>query len=45
MTGKRYLDAEDQEVHKTVNSNMPENFMRSANAPEINAGVIMANIS
>jgi hypothetical protein len=28
-----------------MNSSMAENRMRSANAPQINAGVIMANMS
>src|ERR1041385_635336 len=32
-------------VQRTVNSSMPENFMRSANAPEISAGVMTANMS
>src|SRR5215469_1817571 len=32
-------------AHNTVNSNIALNFMRSANAPEINAGVMMANMS
>ncbi len=31
--------------HSVVNSSMALNFMRSANAPEINAGVMMANIN
>ena len=31
--------------HSTVNSSMALNFMRSANAPQINAGVMMANIN
>ena len=32
-------------THSTVNSSIALNFMRSANAPEISAGVMMANIS
>ena len=31
--------------HSTVNSSMALNFMRSANAPEMSAGVMMANMS
>jgi hypothetical protein len=31
--------------HKTVNTSMALNFMRSANAPAISAGVMMANIN
>ncbi len=31
--------------HSIVNSSMALNFMRSANAPEISAGVMMANIN
>ncbi len=31
--------------HKTMNSTMALNFMRSAKAPVINAGVMMANIN
>ena len=32
-------------LHSTVNSSIALNFMRSAKAPEISAGVMMANIS
>ena len=32
-------------AHSIVNSSMALNFMRSANAPEISAGVMMANIN
>jgi hypothetical protein len=32
-------------LHRTVNSSMALNFIRSANAPEIKAGVMMANIN
>ncbi len=32
-------------IHKTMNSSMALNFMRSAKAPEISAGVITANIN
>ena len=32
-------------LHRTVNRSMALNFMRSANAPEIKAGVMMANMS
>ena len=31
--------------HSVVNSSMALNFMRSAKAPEISAGVMMANIN
>ena len=31
--------------HSVMNSSMAENFIRSANAPEISAGVMMANIN
>ena len=34
-----------QSAHSTMNTNMAENFMRSAKAPEISAGVMMANIN
>ena len=33
------------EHHSTMNSSMALNFMRSANAPEISAGVMIANIN
>ena len=32
-------------THRTTNSDQPQNFARSAMAPEISAGVITANIS
>src|SRR5271156_2718004 len=32
-------------AHNTMNASMAENFIRSANAPVINAGVMMANIN
>ena len=31
--------------HSVMNRSMAENFIRSANAPEISAGVMMANMS
>ena len=31
--------------HSPMNSRYPENFLRSANAPAMSAGVMMANIS
>ena len=31
--------------HSVMNSIMPVNFMRSAKAPEISAGVMIANIN
>ena len=32
-------------AHNTIKTSIAENFMRSANAPVINAGVMMANIN
>ena len=32
------------ETHRNMNSMMAENFMRSAKAPTISAGVIMAKV-
>ena len=35
----------DDQLHRTMNRIMALNFMRSAKAPVIRAGVMMANIS